>query len=207
MIQCIECITKVNFTTAKDFIRHFKKYHNSDESGRFQCPLCSVTFSRMARYEVHVLKCSLKRNSSAKVQTKPSEYSHTATYFHPSLDNSSESLFLASHGSSQDPIAHASHMYSPNQSLTPSDESQSFTNTMDDSIEKIALEFSLGLHAQPNLTRKDVFKIQDFISENILTKMSDFIESQISECDFPKKSEVSNILNAMKTFFSKVKNE
>lgn len=205
MVKCVKCTPNVVFKTPKDFLKHFKEYHCSEGNNRFQCPFpaCSVTFSRFNRFDVHVLKCSLKTKSPTKANKRTSVHSFSSVQLQSSDTVSSAPdhhpvLHLNDH-----PIAHTSTVNSSGQSST----TQVVTSSMEGILDEIALEFALSLHAQPNLTRKDVFKIQTSITDSILTKISDFLIDKLSSCSCPIKSEVSNFLQAMRTLFGKVENE
>lgn len=78
---------------------------------------------------------------------------------------------------------------------------------MDEVFERIAIEFALSLHSQPNLTRKDVFKIQDYVTNNIFTKLSEYLLKKTSKCDCPVRTEIVRALKSVVKIFDTVKTE
>lgn len=57
MAACTDCEPTIFFDSSDEYIRHLKQHHYAGSSGRFQCPLCYVTYSRMILFEKHLTKC------------------------------------------------------------------------------------------------------------------------------------------------------
>lgn len=189
MPACPHCRTNREFRDAKNYVAHVKENHYAGESRRFQCFLCSLTFHRIQRFEVHVLNC-FNKNAAASNFPRRSPLRNATQVNLPELNI--EPLNLTQMDIPETyPIA-------------PSQKTSSSSSNI---FQQLALEFSLAFHSKPNMTRKDLFAIQKYITDNVLKKVSDLIDSKIQNCNCEVRSEIYEISTALRNLFSDVKTE
>lgn len=197
MASCLECNPTVVLKTAGDYIKHLKQSLYYGSTGSFSCPLCQISFNRMNRFDVHLSSCFKKRGKCTPIPKKQFDIRRPRKgFYYESCDlSSSPPLYMVSNVDSI-LIPPTSSTYVPPK-----------TETLSEFFENIALEFALSLHSHPNLTRKDVYKIQTFITENILQKLSDYLVHKVSDCVCDNKTEVIGVLRSMTDIFTTVKTE
>lgn len=202
MASCQDCVTDVFFKSPKEFFDHLKNYHYYRPNDRVQCPLCFVTYSRMNRFEIHFIKCFKKKGKNATIpkvnfNSRP-----------PVLQGAAHAESTPHHcenAASNDPGLESCEVPLSTSSIFSSINEPSLTELFD----TIALEFALSLHSQPNLTRKDVFKIQNFVTENIFNKLSVYLLNMTSKLDSSVeiKSKLVRALKSIPTIFDNVNTE
>lgn len=197
MAACTYCKPKVSFDSSKEYVKHLKQHHYAGSSGQFQCPLCFVTFGRINRFEVHLTRCFAKPGKSIANSKKHSGVIRNNIILVNKTVN--ETITCAAHSTEDEEVFF---------DTTPAMESNLPTEeTLTEVFEKIALEFALSQHSQPNLTRKDVFKTQSFITNNILKKLSEYLSKIASRCTCSIKNEMMEALEAIVSIFDVVKTE
>lgn len=195
MLACTDCEPNIFLDSPPNYINHLKQHHYARSSGRFQCPLCFVTYSRMIRFEKHLSKCFTDQEK-------------LPTSFQQNLDIERTNI-LVNTGTQQKLFSFndIEAVCVEESSTTSSNIDLEAEESLEEVLEKIALEFALSLHSQPNLTRKDVFKIQDFVTNNIFTKLSEYLLKKTSKCSCPVNTEMVRSLKSVVKMFDNVKTE
>uniref|UniRef100_T1GHB0 Uncharacterized protein n=1 Tax=Megaselia scalaris TaxID=36166 RepID=T1GHB0_MEGSC len=175
--------------------------HYTDPFGEFKCLLCKKPFHKVKNYYSH-LKICFEKKSSFSITEELVEDPQTSIFmdFEEHVSNSKNSIDQQQFNVPNEEQQEASRSTDPLQNLKSD-------NFSEESIDSVALKFSLSLHSQPNFTRKDVFKIQNFVTDEVLKEVFDVINSKISNCNCETKADIKQFTDMVIQSFKNISTE
>ncbi|KAB0803133.1 hypothetical protein PPYR_00103 [Photinus pyralis] len=164
---CFSC--KKSFDTLYILIRHFKLQHGFKTNSNYTCleGLCSQSFTNLSSFKRHI---HIKHGIATVVDTPDHKRSiphfekQTNAVISQALDN--ESISCSNTES--------------NTSIEDLNEHQNLEQYLT-SITKFSANFTLSLHNKNNFAKKDVFFIQEMVTECLLKPIIDLINAILSK--------------------------
>lgn len=217
MIICFLC--DKGFDDPKKYSTHLRKEHHGLVRNYFECKKCKGSFNKIQRLDKHLKICyktfiyesafpsspfflSNDKNGTSTSFQSPTLFSGIShTNFSVDTASSKNSLLTSSFSDSSLTFTSSSIDFESDINMQNLDK-----DDFEEQILKSAMKLTLSLHANPNMTRQNVFEIQGLV-EHLTSDIVNIIKKQLVSKNMYSPDECDEIFNICSKPFESIKTE